>query len=105
MSLRWVRKVPASLEVAPRSLAPITLSGDDSPVAVLAVFAVIVVWRYAVKGKGNGAARLAALLSALIVSWVLIALYDASSAGSIALDFAKGIGQAAAGLGHFLGQF
>ena len=73
--------------------------------AVLAVFAVIVVWRYTVKGKGNGAARLAALLSALIVSWVLIALYDASSAGSIAVDFAKGIGEAAAGLGHFLGQF
>ena len=73
--------------------------------AIRAVFAVIVVWRYAVKGKGNGAARLAALLSAIIVVWLLLAIKDPSVADSMPGAFASGIGEAVTGLGHFLGQF
>ena len=63
--------------------------------AVLAVLGVVVAWRYAVKGKGNGAARLAALLCAVIVVWVLVAMQDPKSANIVADGFVTGISQAA----------
>ena len=72
---------------------------------VLAVLGVIVVWRYAIKGKGNPAARLAALLCAVIVVWVLVAMHDLRSADLVADGFATGIGQAASGLAAFLSHF
>lgn len=72
---------------------------------VVAVLAVIVIWRYAVKGKGNGAARLAALLSAIIVVWVLVAMHSLRSADIVADGFAAGISQAVSGLADFLGHF
>lgn len=72
---------------------------------ILAVLAVIVVWRYAIKGKGSGAARAAALLSLVIVAWVLVAVNNARSADIAANGFAAGIWQAAIGLGKFLGHF
>ena len=72
---------------------------------VLAVLGVIVVWRYAVKGKGNGAARLAALLCAVIVVWVMVAMQDPRSANLVADGFVTGISQAVSGLADFLGHF
>ena len=60
--------------------------------AVLAVLSVVIAWRYAIKGKGNGAARLAALLSAVIVVWVLVGFKNPAEAGSLAEeDFVTGI--------------
>lgn len=79
-------------------------SGDDDPVPVVAVLAVIVAWRYAVKGKGSGAARLAALLCAVIVVWVMVDLQDPRSGGMVASGFASGIGQAVTGIGKFIGM-
>ena len=73
--------------------------------AVLAVLGVVVAWRYAVKGKGNGAARLAALLCAVIVVWVLVAMQDPKSANLVADGFVTGISQAVSGLAAFLGHF
>ena len=73
--------------------------------AVLAVLGVVVAWRYAVKGKGNGAARLASLLCAAIVVLVLIGFKDPAEAGSMAQDFVTGISQAASGLASFLSHF
>lgn len=72
---------------------------------VLAVLGVIVVWRYAVRGKGNGAARLAALLCAVIVVWVMVAMQDPRSANLVADGFVTGISQAVSGLADFLGHF
>ncbi len=72
---------------------------------VLAVLGVIVVWRYAVWGKGNGAARLAALLCAVIVVWVMVAMQDPRSANLVADGFVTGISQAVSGLADFLGHF
>ena len=73
--------------------------------AVLAVLAVVVIWRYTIKGKGVPAARLAALLCAIAVAWVLIAINDGPAAGSLIQSFASGINHAAAGLGTFLSHF
>lgn len=70
--------------------------------AVLAVLAVVVAWRYAIKGKGNGAARLAALLSAIIVALVAVSFVNLHSAGMVTSGFATGIKQAAVGIGHFI---
>ena len=72
---------------------------------VLAVLAVVIVWRYTIKGKGNPAARLAALLCAVVVVWVLVGFKDLSVAGSVAEGFASGISQAAAGFAAFLSHF
>lgn len=72
--------------------------------AVLAVLAVIVTWRYTVKGKGAPAARLAALLSAAIVFLVAISMVDMHSSGMVASGFATGIKQAAVGIGRFIGM-
>ena len=72
---------------------------------VLAVLGVIVVWRYAVKGKGNGAARLASLLAAIIVVWVLVAMHSTRSADIVADGFVSGISQAVTGLSDFLSHF
>jgi hypothetical protein len=71
---------------------------------VLAVIAVIVIWRLAVKGKGNPAARLAAWLCAVVVALVLVDIQNPHSAGMVASGFATGISQAASGLGRFLGK-
>ena len=73
--------------------------------AVLAVLGVIVVWRYAIKGKGNPAARLAALLCAVIVVWVMVGFKNPAEAGSLAQDFVAGISAAASGLASFLSHF
>ena len=73
--------------------------------AVLAVLGVVVAWRYAVKGKGNGAARLAALLCAVIVVWVLVAMQDPKSANIVADGFVTGINGAVSGLASFLSHF
>ena len=72
---------------------------------VLAVLAVVIVWRYAIKGKGNPAARLAALLCAVIVVWVMVAMQDPRSANLVADGFVTGISQAVSGLADFLGHF
>ena len=72
---------------------------------VVAVLAVIVIWRYAIKGKGNPSARLAALLCAVIVVWVLVAMHSTRSADIVADGFAAGISAAASGLASFLGHF
>ena len=82
----------------------IKASGDDDPVAVLAVLAVAVIWRYTIKGKGVPAARLAALLCAVIAAWVLVDAQSPHSAEMVANGFATGIYQAAAGFGKFLGM-
>ena len=63
------------------AIATIGSSGDDNPVPVLAVLGVIVIWRYAIKGKGNPAARLAALLSAVIVALIAVSMVNPHSAG------------------------
>ncbi len=73
--------------------------------AVLAVLGVIVIWRYAIKGKGNPAARLAALLCAVIVVWVLVAMQDPKSANIVADGFVTGINGAVSGLASFLSHF
>ena len=80
-------------------------SGDDNPVPVIAVLAVIIAWRYTIKGKGAPAARLAALLCAVIVVLVLIGFKNLAVAGSIAEGFVSGISQAASGLAAFLSHF
>jgi hypothetical protein len=80
-------------------------SGDDDPVPVLAVLAVIVIWRYAIKGKGNPAARLAALLCAIIVALIAVSMVNLHAAGMAASGFASGIKQAAVGIGQFIAQF
>ena len=87
------------------SLEPILLCGDDEPVAVVAVLAVIVAWRYTVKGKGVPAARLAALLCAVIVVWFLVGFKDPAAAGSVASGFLTGISEAASGFAAFLSHF
>jgi hypothetical protein len=73
-------------------------------VPVLAVLAVVVAWRYTIKGKGAPAARLAALLCAVIVVWLMVGFKDISVAGKVAQAFAAGISQAASGLASFLGD-
>ena len=71
---------------------------------VLAVLAVIVAWRYTIKGKGAPAAKLAALLCAAIVFLVAISMVNLHSAGMLAAGFATGIKQAAIGIGAFIGM-
>ena len=71
--------------------------------AVAAVLAVIVIWRYAVKGKGAPAARLAAVLCAVIVVWLAVALKDPAPAARAAGAFASGASAAVSGLGRFIG--
>ena len=85
------------------AIATIGSSGDDNPVPVLAVLGVIVIWRYAIKGKGNPAARLAALLSAVIVALIAVSMVNPHSAGMAASGFASGIKGAATGIGQFIG--
>ena len=70
---------------------------------VVAVLAVIIAWRYAIKGKGSAAARLAALLCAVIVALIAVAMVNPHSAGMAASGFASGIKGAAVGLGQFIG--
>ena len=72
---------------------------------VLAVLGIVVIWRYAIKGKGAPAARLASLLAAVIVAWVLVAMHNPRSADIVADGFAAGISAAASGLASFLGHF
>ena len=72
---------------------------------VVAVLAVIVAWRYTIKGKGAPAARLAALLCAVIVVWVMIGFKNLAEAGTLATDFVSGISAAASGLASFLSHF
>lgn len=71
---------------------------------VVAVLAVIVAWRYAIKGKGNPAARLAALLCAVLVALVAVSFVNLHSAGMVTSGFAIGIKQAAVGIGRFIGM-
>ena len=71
---------------------------------VIAVLAVIVLWRYAIKGKGVPAARLAALLCAAIVFLLAISMVNPHSAGMLASGFAGGIKEAATGIGQFIGM-
>ena len=85
------------------ALALILTCGDDQGVPVVAVLAVVVVWRYAIKGKGAPAARLAALLCAIIVALVALAAVNPHSAGMTASGFAGGIKTAAEGIGRFIG--
>ena len=73
--------------------------------AVLAVLAVIVLWRTSVKGKGGAALRLVAWGSAIIVIWVMIGFKSPAVAGSLATDFVTGISAAASGLADFLSHF
>lgn len=89
--------------VAPAALAGPRPRGDDGRVAVLAVLAVIVIWRYAIRGKGDPAARLAAVLCAVIVVWTLVAMKDPGPASKAASAFASGASAAASGLGRFIG--
>lgn len=72
--------------------------------AVVAVLAVIVVWRYAVKGKGVVSGRLAAVLCAVIVVWLAVALKDPAASGKAAAAFASGASAAVSGLGRFIGS-
>ena len=72
---------------------------------VLAVLGIVVIWRYAIKGKGAPAARLASLLAAVIVAWVLVAMHNPRSADIVADGFATGIGAAVSGLAAFLSHF
>jgi hypothetical protein len=72
---------------------------------VLAVLAVIITWRYTIKGKGVPAARLAALLGAIIIAWVTLDIANPHSGGIVASGFAAGIEQAATGFGHFFSHF
>ena len=71
---------------------------------VVAVLAVIVAWRYTIKGKGAPAARLAALLVAVIVFLVAVGSVNLHSAGMVASGFVDGIQQAAVGIGKFIGK-
>jgi hypothetical protein len=86
------------------ALATILQRGDDDSVPVLAVLAVIIAWRYTIKGKGAPAARLAALLCAVIVALVLVSFKEPTAAGALAGGWFSGISAAATGLGHFLGD-
>jgi hypothetical protein len=85
------------------ALATILRLGDDDGVPVLAVLAVIIAWRYTIKGKGAPAARLAALLCAVIVALVAVSFVNLHSAGMVASGFAGGIKAAATGIGKFIG--
>ena len=73
--------------------------------AVLAPFAVIVLWYLATHGKGTAPGRLVAWGSAVIVVWVLVGFKNPGVAGTIAEGFASGISQAASGFAAFLGHF
>ena len=72
---------------------------------VLAVLAVIIAWRYTINGKGAPAARLAALLCAVIVIWLMVAFKNLTTAGAVAEGFASGVSQAASGFAAFLSHF
>jgi len=97
--LRW----PWPSEDEDNGLAEDGDSGDDDGVPVLAILAVVVAWRYTIKGKGAPAARLAALLCAVIVFLVAISFVNLHSAGMATSWFAIGIKQAAVGIGRFIG--
>ena len=73
--------------------------------AVLAVLGVVIAWRYTIKGKGAPAARLAALLCAAIVVWLMVAMQDPKSANIVADGFVTGISGAVSGLASFLSHF
>jgi hypothetical protein len=79
-------------------------SGDDDLVEVVAPLAVIVLWWLSTHGKGTAPGRLVAWGSAVIIVWVLVAIKDPGAADPIPGAFAAGIGQAASGLGAFLGD-
>jgi hypothetical protein len=72
-------------------------------VPVLAVLAVVVAWRYTIKGKGDPSARLAVLLCAVLVAMVAVAAVNPHSAGMVASGFATGIREAVSGAGAFIG--
>jgi hypothetical protein len=71
-------------------------------VPVLAVLAVVIAWRYTIKGKGAPAARLAALLCAVIVVLVLVAVKNPHAAGEVVTGWFDGISGFITGLGRFL---
>ncbi len=76
--------------------------GDDGGVPVLAVLAVVIAWRYTIKGKGAPAARLAALLCAVIVVLVLVSFKNPPAAGQVVTGWFGGISTAASGIARFL---
>lgn len=73
--------------------------------AVLAVVAVVALWRLSTKGKGTAPGRLVAWGSLVVVVWVLVGFHDAHEAGTLAQDFVEGISQAASGFASFLSNF
>jgi hypothetical protein len=58
--------------------------------------------RFALRGKGVPAAKLAAYLLILILVWVLVASQSVSTASQVAGAGANGVSEAIAGLVHFL---
>jgi hypothetical protein len=82
----------------------ISLGGDDNPVAaaVGVVIVFVLLARFALKGKGNPAARLASLLAVLINLWLFIAVTNPPAAGDVASAAASGTSTAITGLGHFI---
>jgi hypothetical protein len=111
MLRQWVSD-PAVLAVLlgdddqePAPIAPITVNGDTDRVsAIVAVLIVVSLWWVATHGKGGAALRLVAWLSAIIVAWLILAIKDPSVADGMPGAFASGIGEAASGIGHFLGM-
>ena len=73
--------------------------------AVVAVIAVVALWRVSVKGKGGAALRLIAWSALVIVVWLMVGFKNPAEAGAIAQGFATGISQAASGFAAFLSHF
>lgn len=70
--------------------------------AVVVVLVAIYIGRYAGRGKGNPSARLTAILSVIIVMWLLLAVGNASVATHLAGYGAGGISETVSGVAHFL---
>jgi hypothetical protein len=71
---------------------------------VLVVVSVIAAWFLATHGKGTAPGRLVAWLVMIAVVWVVVAVKDPSTAGSMADGVASGVGQAASGISRFFGM-
>jgi hypothetical protein len=65
---------------------------DAAADGVLVVLAIIVIWRYAQRGRGPNSARFAAIIAVFIVAWLLLGVHSTAGGMAVASGLFNGLG-------------
>ena len=66
-------------------------STGDAGAGTLVALAIIAIWLYALRGKGNVSSRFAGIIAVFIGGWLLLGVHSVAGAGAIAAGLLHGL--------------